>query len=89
MIKLTISAIFWTLALAIPSLIVALAGLAFLTDYAPQIEMFIRQQTSIGGQGWLAEFSGRLPEVAGMVIGQIVILMILLVTRKTSQAEKA
>jgi hypothetical protein len=32
------------------------------------------QATTVGGRGWIVEFAERWPEVAGMIVGQIVIL---------------
>jgi hypothetical protein len=90
MYKLTFSAIVWTLILAIPFTVIALVSLAYLTEHAVEFANFsqaINQQTTIGGRGWLTEMAERLPELAGMLIGQLVILTILLFSRKMEQTQ--
>jgi Na+-transporting NADH:ubiquinone oxidoreductase subunit NqrB len=42
----------------------------------------------VGGRGLILEFSARWPEVAGMVIGMIVILTIFLFTQNANKAEE-
>jgi len=42
----------------------------------------------VGGRGLLLEFSARWPEVAGMVIGMIVILTIYLFAQNANKAEE-
>lgn len=90
-LKLSFTAVIWTLALAIPFTLAALFGIACLTEYAPEIARLIQtinQQTSATGRGWVAESAARLPELAGMLIGLAVILTILLFSRKTKPGEE-
>jgi hypothetical protein len=92
MFKVTLSAIFWTLALAIPFTLAALLGVAYLTEHSWQISAFIReisQQGTVGGRSWLSMLAERLPELAGMIIGQLVLLTILLFAHKTNQGQEA
>ncbi|MEW5869797.1 MAG: hypothetical protein AB1894_11020 [Chloroflexota bacterium] len=88
--KVQFAAVFWTLFLAIPLTALALSGLAYVTDHMNEImaaTASFSQTTSVGGRGWVLEFSERWPEVAGMIVGQLVILAILLLARRTRTAE--
>jgi hypothetical protein len=88
--KVQITAVFWTLFLAIPLTALALSMAAYLTENLGQIlssiETFSRA-TSTGGQGLAIEMSERWPEVAGMIIGQLVIMTILLFTYRSRQLD--
>ena len=88
--KVQFVAVFWTLALAIPFTALAISGAAYITDHlstiATSIATFSRSTTA-GGRGWVLEFAERWPEVAGMIIGQIVILAILYFARQANYAE--
>jgi hypothetical protein len=78
--------IVWTLFLAIPLTALALSLAAFLTDHLGDFATWmvaLSQATTVGGRGWITEFSERMPEVAGMIIGQVVILTILLIARRS------
>ena len=89
--KVQFTAGFWTILLAIPFTILALVGTAYLTENLTQIAAFISRlsrQISVGGRGLLLEFSARWPEVAGMVIGMIVILTIYLFAQNASKSEE-
>ena len=89
--KLQITAVFWTLFLAIPMTALALSLAAYLTDHLGQVLSSVRSigyATSATGQGWLVELSARWPEIAGMIIGQLVIMTILLFTWRSKQAEQ-
>ena len=65
----------WTLALAIPAALLALALAAFLDLYAVELvnALFAALQAD-----WQTFASTRWPEVAGMVIGQLLLMAILL-----------
>jgi hypothetical protein len=88
--KVQILAVFWTMLLAIPFTVIAISGLAFwtanLTDISTLIANF-NQSLSVSGRGLLIEFSGRWPEVAGMIVGQLVIFIIFLVARNGKSAQ--
>ncbi len=89
--KVQISATFWTLVIAIPFTVLALVGVAFLTENLTVLSRAITnfsQRLSVGGRGLLIEFSARWPEVAGMVIGMIVILTIFLFVQNANKAEE-
>ena len=84
-------ATFWTLALAIPFTVLALIGVAYLTENLTQIINAISKfsrEISVGGRGLVLEFSARWPEIAGMVIGMIVILTIFLFAQSANKAEE-
>jgi len=88
--KVQIFAVFWTMLLAIPFTVFAISGLALWTANLTEISTVVanfNQSISMSGRGLLLELSGRWPEVAGMVVGQLMIFIIFLVARngKSSQ----
>ncbi len=88
--KVQFTATFWTLLLAIPFTALALSLAAFITENLSMMMSWLlqaSQATTVGARGWLMEFSERWPEVAGMVIGQLVIMAILLFTKRSQPAE--
>ncbi len=90
--KLQIHATFWTLVIAIPFTMLALIGVAFLTENLIVISRVIgnfTQRLSVGGRGLWIEFSARWPEVAGMVIGMIVLLTIFLFVQNANKTEES
>jgi hypothetical protein len=90
--KVQIFASFWTIVIAIPFTVLALIGTAYLTEHMTQIITAVDdfgQKISVGGRGLILEFSARWPEVAGMVIGMIVILTIFLFTQNVNKEEES
>lgn len=65
----------WTLALAIPAALLALALAAFLDLYAVEL---VNALIAALQADWQTFASTRWPEVAGMVIGQLLLMAILL-----------
>ncbi len=62
---------FWTIVIAIPFTVLALVGVAYLTEHLTQIINTLYEfsrKVSVGGRGLILEFSARWPEVAGMVM---------------------
>lgn len=89
--KVQFTAAFWTLVIAIPFTLLALLGVAFLTENLTVITRAINQfsrNISVGGRGLFIEFSARWPEIAGMVIGMIVILTIYLFAQSANKADQ-
>ena len=89
--KVQFMATFWTFVIAIPFTILALIGVAYLTENLTQIINAISKfsrDISVGGRGLVLEFSARWPEIAGMVIGMIVILTIYLFAQNANKAEE-
>jgi hypothetical protein len=87
-----ITAVVWTMILAIPFTALALSAVAFTTEHLTQISTAIANfslTTSTGGRGWVLEFAQRWPELAGMIIGQAVILMILIIARQSAKTENS
>jgi hypothetical protein len=88
--KVQFTAVFWTMLLAIPFTVVAISGLALwtanLTDISTALAN-LNQNFSVGGRGVMVQISERWPEVAGMIVGQLVILIILLLVRNGKAAE--
>ena len=81
---------FWTLVIAIPFTLLALVGVAYLTENLTSIVGAISRfssRISVGGRGLVLELSARWPEVAGMVIGMIVILTIYLFAQSANNTE--
>jgi hypothetical protein len=84
--KMSISILFWFLLLAVPFTALALSMAAYITDHlfelSSSLVTFFKSTTQIG-RPWLLEMAERMPEVAGMIAGQIILLVILLVARMT------
>jgi hypothetical protein len=90
--KIQFLASFWTIVIAIPFTLLALVGAAYLTEHLTQIATYIARLShniSVGGRGLILEFSARWPEVAGMVIGMMVILTIYLFAQSANKAEES
>ena len=88
--KVQLHATFWTFIIAIPFTILALLGVAYLTENLTLIVRAISnfsRNISVGGRGLVLEFSARWPEIAGMVIGMIVILTIYLFAQSANKPE--
>jgi hypothetical protein len=89
--KVQLTAVVWTMILAVPSTALALSLLAYTTEHLTQIATAIAnfsRDASTGGRGVILEFAARWPEVAGMIIGQIVLLAILIFARQNNKAEE-
>jgi hypothetical protein len=88
--KVQFLAVFWTLLLAIPFTVLAISGLALWTENLTEISTALanfNNNVSVGGRGVMLEISERWPEVAGMIVGQLVILTIYLVARNGKLVE--
>jgi hypothetical protein len=82
--KVPVVAFFWFLILAVPFTAIALSGVAYVTDHLIGISTALTefgQATTQIGRPWILELTERLPEVAGMVVGQLIILVILILAR--------
>ena len=82
--KVPVVAFFWILVLAVPFTALALSGVAYVTDHLIGISTALTelgQATTQIGRPWLLELTERLPEVAGMIVGQLIILVILVLAR--------
>jgi hypothetical protein len=89
--RVQFTAAFWTLVIAIPFTVLALLGVAFLTENLTIISRAISEfsrNITVGGRGLFIEFSARWPEIAGMVIGMIVLLTIYLFAQSANKAEE-
>jgi Na+-transporting NADH:ubiquinone oxidoreductase subunit NqrB len=89
--KVQLYASFWTIVIALPFTILALVGVAYLTEHLTQIIYSISKfsrEVSVGGRGLVVEFSARWPEIAGMVIGMIVLLTIFLFAQSANKVEE-
>ena len=72
-------AVLATLALALPFTVLSLALVALITKAGE----FLATLPPSAFPSIVAEFSGRWPELAGMVIGQAAIMLILLLARRS------
>lgn len=89
--KVQFTAVFWTMVLAVPLTAIALSLLAYTTTHLTAIATAIAnfsRETTAGGRGWVLEFSQRWPEVAGMIIGQLVIMTIYIFARQNNKKEE-
>lgn len=89
--KVQFTAVFWTLLLATPLTVLALLLMAYTTEHLTQISTAIAtfsRETTAGGRGWVLEFAQRWPELAGMIIGQLVLLTIFLLVRQNHKADE-
>jgi hypothetical protein len=91
--KVPLVAVIWTMALAIPFTALALSTVAYITDHlislASSLVQF-GQATSRVGQPWLSLVAERMPELIGMVVGQLILLVIVFLVRsKEIQEQKA
>ena len=84
--KVQFFAVFWTLALAIPFTVLALIGSAYFTDHMTEIASGLTAM--VNWRGVALEGSARWPELAGRIIGQILILSILLIDRRSNHADE-
>lgn len=85
--KVSFLATVWTLILAIPFTALALVGSAFITDHLNDMVDALRL-TAVNWGRLAAEGAARWPEVAGMIIGQLVILAMLLIARRLNRVSE-
>lgn len=88
--KVPFVAFIWTMVLAVPFTALALSAVAYITDHMIGITAALTQfsqSTTRIGRPWLLEVAERMPEVAGMVVGQLIILVILFLVRSTAVKE--
>lgn len=86
-----IKTVFWTLFLAVPLTALSISLAAYLTDHMAEIVQSVASvglAGTLGGLGWLTEFAARWPELAGMVVGQLVIMLILVIVRREKLTEE-
>lgn len=84
--KVQFMAVFWTFFIAIPLTALALSFAAVLTENLSEMATAVdnvSRATTVGGRGWLVVMGERWPEVAGMIVGQVVIMAILLFVRRS------
>jgi hypothetical protein len=89
--KVQFTAVMWTMILAVPLTALALSILAYTTEHLTQIATSVSalsRDVSIGGRGLIVEFAQRWPEVAGMIIGQVVLFSIFLFLRQSKKADQ-
>jgi len=85
----TLVAVVATLGLAIPFTLLALAGVAWTTENLTQIATALARPAQLDWGALARETWARLPEVAGMIIGQALILLIFLLARREVRADPA
>ena len=88
--NIQVTAVFWTLLLAVPFTVLALTMAAYTTENLSEIMYWFAETsrtTSFTGRGLLVEFSARWPELMGMVVGQIIILIIVVFAWQAGMVE--
>ena len=89
--NIQVSAVLWTLLLAVPFTVLSLTMAAYTTENLSEIVYWFSETSrtsSFTGRGLLIEFSARWPELMGMVVGQIIILIIVLFAWQTGMTEE-
>ncbi len=84
--KIQMYATVWTLVLAVPFTVIALVGTAYITNHLGDITTAI--SSLVNWRGLAVEGSARWPESAGMIVGQLLILSILLIARRNGRTEE-
>ena len=84
--KIQMYATVWTLVLAVPFTVIALVGTAYITNHLGDIATAV--SSLVNWRGVAVEGSARWPEIAGMIIGQLLILSILLIARRNGRTEE-
>ena len=84
--KIQMYAIVWTLVLALPFTVIALVGTAYITNHLGDVATAVSSLAN--WRGVAVEGSARWPEIAGMIIGQLLILSILLIARRNGRSEE-
>ena len=84
--KVQMYATVWTLVLAVPFTVIALVGTAYITNHLGEIATAV--STLVNWRGVAVEGSARWPEIAGMIVGQLLILSILLIARRNGRTEE-
>ena len=84
--KVQMYATVWTLVLAVPFTVIALVGTAYLSNHLGEIATAV--SSLVNWRGVAVEGSARWPEIAGMIVGQLLILSILLIARRSGRTEE-
>ena len=84
--KVQMYATVWTLVLAVPFTVIALVGTAYITNHLGEIATAVSALAN--WRGVAVEGSARWPEIAGMIVGQLLILSILLIARRSGRTEE-
>ena len=85
--KVQILATLSTLVLAVPFTLLGLLGAAYLANHLTDIAGAVMALAN--WRGVAVEGAARWPELAGMIVGQLLILTILLIARRNGQGESA
>jgi hypothetical protein len=67
--------------------VLALIGIAYFTDHMAEIASTVTAMAN--WRGVALEGSARWPELAGMIVGQLLILSILLIARRNGHADES
>jgi hypothetical protein len=84
--KVQMYATVWTLVLAVPFTVIALVGTAYISNHLGEIATAV--SALVNWRGVAVEGSARWPEIAGMIIGQLLILSILLIAHRSGRTEE-
>ena len=84
--KVQLYATVWMLVLAVPFTVIALVGTAYISNHLGEIATAV--SSLVNWRGVAVEGSARWPEIAGMIVGQLLILSILLIARRSGRTEE-
>jgi hypothetical protein len=84
--KVQMYATVWTLMLALPFTVIALVGTAYITNHLGDITTAV--SSLVNWRGVAVEGSARWTEIAAMIVGQLLILSILLIARRSGRTEE-
>jgi hypothetical protein len=87
--RVSMVAVAATIGLAVPFTLLGLAGAAWLTENMRQVSTTLANAAAMDWRALALEGWARLPEIAGMVIGQALIMVILLLARREVSAGQA
>ncbi|MEW6568661.1 MAG: hypothetical protein AB1449_10965 [Chloroflexota bacterium] len=79
----------WSLALALPCAALAVVLCAVLTDALPVLARTWLSRLPVDWGPVIAEGAARWPELAGMALGQLLILVLLVLQRRGASGEPA
>ncbi len=90
MLKARFLAVSWTLILGVVFTALGLYLAAYLTDHLVDISLAMQkfgEATTVGSRGWAVVIAERWPEVAGMIVGQLVLMIILVLVKQKNGKE--
>jgi hypothetical protein len=88
-LRILSTAVLGTLALALPSVLLALGIVATLDEYLPRISAGLTAALRANWSALALEAGARWPELAGMLVGQLMLLAILVIGGRKALGSRA